>query len=262
MKRITFALAAIVVLAGCGDDNNKPKYNYAVLDFENAPIVAGPTAKGENLYAADAQFGYAYGPEVAGYDAKYPNYASFTDPNTGLTVGIKDDSGINFWNGGIAPSRWHDMEDGTLDNQCSTYYIPSSPTFGIVHSTASMSFAEGVERTIESMMVANSTYAALVMKNGDSGGFASALTYENKGWLLLTAEGFDAEGESTGTAEYYLADFRTASSTGIASGWKLVPLGGLGAVNRVEFSFTGSDSGTYGLNTPAYACVDDVIVRL
>lgn len=30
------------------------------------------------------------------------------------------------------------------------------------------------------------------------------------------------------------------------------------AVNRIEFDFEGSDSGAYGLNTPAYVCIDDI----
>lgn len=32
-------------------------------------------------------------------------------------------------------------------------------------------------------------------------------------------------------------------------------------VQSVKFNFEGSDSGAYGLNTPAYICIDDITIQ-
>ena len=47
----------------------------------------------------------------------------------------------------------------------------------------------------------------------------------------------------------------------VAEGWRNVSLASLGQVNRVEFTYDGSDKGAYGLNTPQYFAFDDVVVN-
>jgi hypothetical protein len=44
--------------------------------------------------------------------------------------------------------------------------------------------------------------------------------------------------------------------------WTYFDLSALGNVTRVEFNIEGNDSGAYGLNTPAYVCMDNVEVTL
>ncbi|MFM7184787.1 MAG: DUF4465 domain-containing protein, partial [Planctomycetota bacterium] len=42
--------------------------------------------------------------------------------------------------------------------------------------------------------------------------------------------------------------------------WDWFDLSSLGTVDRIEFSFDGSDKGIFGLNTPAYFAMDDLTV--
>ena len=90
---------------------------------------------------------------------------------------------------------------------------------------------------------------------------AKKFTYEDKDYFVVTATGFDRDGSETGTVQICLADFRTADSGGIVTGWQKFDLSSLGAVNRIVFNCQSSDVGAYGMNTPAYFCVDDIVVR-
>jgi hypothetical protein len=68
--------------------------------------------------------------------------------------------------------------------------------------------------------------------------------------------------EEIGSVDYYLADFRDGKSF-IEESWAWVDLTSLGRyVYRVEISFSGTDVGEYGLNTPTYCAIDDIIYRI
>lgn len=59
--------------------------------------------------------------------------------------------------------------------------------------------------------------------------------------------------------DYYLADYRSAKEADhyCLDTWQWVDLRSLGEVTSIKFSLDGSDSGQWGLNTPAYFCLDN-----
>jgi hypothetical protein len=114
-----------------------------------------------------------------------------------------------------------------------------------------------VPTTVAGFRIANTTYAALTMRDGDQYGFSPPLP--PGGWFATTATG-KLGATTTGSATFFLADLRGGSPPGILSGWSWFDLAPLGVVDRVEFSFDGSDKGTFGLNTPAYFALDDLTV--
>jgi hypothetical protein len=262
MKKTLLLLTVAALAWSCDkDDNNGPVVTYDVLTFENAPIVAGPTAAGENLYS-DANPYYAYGPAIEGYDEAFSNYTGYTDSETGLSMAVGIDTGYTgatekpeFWSGGIAPSTHNDMETSGQANQCSVYYnAPNgngghngSKTFGLVFGSWNgpvlMSFAEGVERTVEEMWVANSTYTALYQANlGES---AQEMSVE--------VCAFDKEGNPVVDAQEEVVK-EVVSLTGVTQ-WKRVSLSKFGKVNSIGFTVVSADS-----YAPAYFCIDDVKV--
>lgn len=127
-----------------------------------------------------------------------------------------------------------------------------NPTFGSEDPVITFDQVTRV-KTVE---VANNTYAALSMRSGDA--FAKVFTYEDADYFKVIFEGFDDLGASTGTVEYYLADFRTSGGPGIIKNWKEVDLSGLGSVKSIGVSFGSSDVGTYGINTPMYVAIDNL----
>lgn len=226
------------------------------ITFENVDesYLAGPTSYGMNLYNGE--------------------YTGYTDAASGLkfntTVG-----GYGFASGGIAISQWNDKSTAGYGNQCSVYYgtenqkdggADNSKTFAVAfhsfwgESGAFMSFDGTKECVIDHLYYTNNTYAVLSMQQGD--GFARKLTYENKDWFKLTFIGENAAGEKTGEVEVYLADFRTADAGGILTEWTKVDLTALGKVNKIRFSMESTDGSQYGMNTPAYFCMDNIAIEL
>ena len=53
--------------------------------------------------------------------------------------------------------------------------------------------------------------------------------------------------------EFYLAE-----GTDLLDTWEWVDLTSLGVVYGLEFELTSSDTGAYGMNTPAYFAMDDL----
>jgi len=105
------------------------------------------------------------------------------------------------------------------------------------------------EQVVSGAYVTNDTYAFYAMRDGD----AFAKQFEEGDWFTLTIEGKDSAGSSTGTVDVSLAD-----GTSIADDWTWVSLGSLGAVRSLEFTLSSSDTGDFGMNTPAYFCIDDL----
>jgi len=129
----------------------------------------------------------------------------------------------------------------------------SPPAVELTQDTAGLAF--------ESLKITNTTYAALAMLNGD--GFSKKFggpDGTDPDWFLLTIEGKDAGGSSVGTVDFYLADYRFAddSQDYIVDQWTEVDVSSLVGATKLEFTWTSSDVGPYGINTPAYCALDNV----
>lgn len=108
----------------------------------------------------------------------------------------------------------------------------------------------------------NTTYAALSMLNGD--GFAKRFggtSGDDADWLKLSVTGLDAQDAVTGTVDVYLADYRFADNSldYVLDDWRYVSLGSLGTVSALTFSMSSSDVGAFGINTPTYFAIDDIV---
>lgn len=117
---------------------------------------------------------------------------------------------------------------------------------------------------VAGLFVNNTAYAAWSMREGD--GFAKAFggaDGSDPDWFRLSIGGVDPGGDPLGAVEVYLADFRAEDPAGdyILTEWTWVDLSGLGGpVAGLTFSLASSDVGAFGMNTPAYFAIDDVVV--
>lgn len=118
-------------------------------------------------------------------------------------------------------------------------------------------------RKVEGFYVTNSTYAALSMLFGDdySKKFGGE-TGDDPDWFLLTVWGY-LNGTATDTVVYYLADYRFNDNAQdyIVNTWQWVELASLGKVDSLRFDLSSSDVGMFGMNTPAFFCVDNFYVH-
>ncbi len=120
------------------------------------------------------------------------------------------------------------------------------------------------ETTVYGLYVTNNNTSYYSMLNGSmfSKKFGGS-TGNDKDWFMLTIIGKDNNGNQTGTVDFYLADFRFDNNNEdyIVNIWKFVDLTSLGKVKTLEFNLSSSDTGSWGMNTPAYFAIDTVIYK-
>lgn len=99
------------------------------------------------------------------------------------------------------------------------------------------------------------SYAYYTVQDGDN--FARAFTNGDR--LTLTVHGVDSYGDEK-EVEVDLAAYTNGNLT-LNRGWRYVDLSSLGEINELYFTLKSTDSGAYGDNTPAYFCLDKLMVR-
>ncbi len=108
--------------------------------------------------------------------------------------------------------------------------------------------------------ITNSTYAYNSMHDGD---FVAkkfgGTTGNDPDWFKLQVRGYFNGQLKADSVDFYLADFRDANNANdyIVKDWRWVDLNPLGNVDSLSFALTSSDNGSFGMNTPAYFCMDN-----
>ena len=115
-------------------------------------------------------------------------------------------------------------------------------------------------KPVSGFYITNSTYAYNSMRDGD--GFAKKFggtTGNDSDWFKLTIKGYRTGTLTTDSVNFYLADFRFTNNAQdyIVKTWQWVDLLPLGVVDSLHFTLSSSDTGTFGMNTPAYFCMDN-----
>jgi hypothetical protein len=114
---------------------------------------------------------------------------------------------------------------------------------------------------INHIMINNATYPFLSMRDGDA--FSKKFggpTGSDPDFFLLTIKGFSGGELTSDSINFYLADFRADDPNDdyLVQEWTEVPLSSLGQVDSLSFSLSSSDVGIFGMNTPAYFCIDNI----
>lgn len=216
-----------------GTDSWNPSVHTPGTDILNNTFTSGP-ATFHNLYTVDrSQWGdYPYW-ENWGYsnmsDTTTPDFTNQYSAITGAGQGGSDNYGIYY--------------DGYLSD-------PNAATVTFDQATL-----------LDGAYITNMTYPYLSMLNGDS--FAKKFggtSGDDPDYLLLTIEGLDAADTAVASVDFYLADFRDTDNSNdyIVDDWRWVDLDSLGSVNGLRFSFTSTDIGDFGINTPLYFAMDNL----
>ena len=231
--RFAFTFFLISLLAGLGAQTT--------ADFENFGL-----ATGEFLNGSDGSGGFSSG-------------------NVFLPNNYNDEFGS--WSG-WAISAATDAETPGFTNQYSAYTgggYEGSTAYAVAFAggTGSLVELEGDAGSgvVEGLYVTNSTYAALSMLNGDM--FAKKFggeTGDDPDYFLLTVKKYLNGELSTDSVDFYLADYRFEDNSQdyIVDEWTYLDLSSLGNADSLLFTLSSTDNGQFGMNTPAYFCIDNL----
>ncbi|MCW2763753.1 MAG: putative aggregation factor core protein MAFp3, isoform [Marmoricola sp.] len=142
--------------------------------------------------------------------------------------------------------------------------VSGGGTYAVAYGSGSIDLPAG-ERPA-SVRLTNTAYAGLSMRDGDA--FAKKFggaTGNDPDYFTVTLTGYAspaASGATTGAATFYLADFRPADNSAdyIVTDWATLDLTPLGDARSIRFSLASSDVGQFGMNTPAYFALDNLVL--
>lgn len=171
----------------------------------------------------------------------------------------------SFW-GGFTASNHTDMSQSGLSAQYTAATgagYDGSTQYGVAYCMGVQTdvyAADGIAHTVTGCYVTNNLWAYQNMHDGDATATAfGGPTGNDPDWFKLTATGKNASGQTVGTAEFYLADYRFENNDDdyILNTWEWFDLSTLGAVHTISFSLSSSKNNSGGMITPAYFCIEN-----
>lgn len=196
----------------------------------------------------------------------------FQDLYNTVTLSNEYNTNWDYWSGGFAISTHSDSITPGVGNMYSTIKGAgdTSSTFAICNNSGTITFNAPVY--FESLMITNTAYAYYSMKNGDQFAKKFGSTKNASGnddgtngadyfkvWFILK----DELGNKLDSIEYYLADYRDADSTKdyIIDEWeKIENPNKFLRVKSIEARLESSDASQWGLNTPAFFAIDNLLI--
>ena len=176
-----------------------------------------------------------------------------------------------YWAGGWSISNTTDTETAGYLNQYSSYVgsgASGSDTYGVAYAfpgefVPEIAISESQpDASFDSVMITNTTYAALDMQTGtpDVSKKFGGSEGTDPDYFLLKIKGIGSTGEEVGVVEFALADYRFEDSASdyIVDQWTRVDLSSLVGARKLQFGLESSDVGEFGMNTPAYFALDQV----
>lgn len=138
-----------------------------------------------------------------------------------------------------------------LSDNYATYYFSGIPD--------TILFEEQVK--VSSLSVTNTTYAYHTMLNGNA--FSKKFGGEDGSdpdWFRLVITSLDYSARPVTRYNIYLADFRSEddSMDYISNVWNHINLSDSGFISGLVFFIESSDTGDFGINTPAYVSIDNL----
>lgn len=251
-------------------------------------VLAGPTSYGANLYANFSGDKFQQGGVMFGENGLFFGLNEIDGAYNLWNGGVA----LSNWairrnqSSTQAKDWWYSYE-----NQCSVYNrhvdinttqngagADGSDIFAIVYGyqdshnlsymkLPELTFSDPV--TLKSMEYCNSSYVYGVLRSGNQFGDSIIVNVppikRDKGWFKVTMSCYNNAGTLITEREKYLADYReNHTEVNPVAEWTLWDFakdgGAIANVKTIKFNFSGSDNSEWGLNTPAYICLDNIKV--
>ncbi len=231
-------------------------------------LVLGTTAQAQTVATFDDL-------SLPSADTYYVNYSAF-GTNVGFSDGLAffpcvydTSGGYTFWNY-FAYSDKNDSVTSGFGNQYAAKTgkgYGGSAKYAVAFCSNPVTYefnmnlilsGGAVGQPVNGFYVTNSTYTYNAIAQGYPLEYP-ARKFHSGDWLLLTIKGYVAGVLSADSVNFYLADYRFSDtdSNYIVKTWEWVNLLPLGHVDSLQFSMNSSDTGSFGMNSPSYFCMDN-----
>jgi len=218
-----------------------------IVTFDEMPLPGANTDYTQTIDTGNYSFAYEFENRFYGRKEAWGGYSGFTYSNVkdSMTAGPENDRAAF---------------PATGARNSAQYAIAYGSNYGM-HVDMFIALRPAYEAHVWGMYITNATYAVRSMENGDD--FAKKFggaDGTDPDWFLLTIKGYNFGSGTVDSVEFYLADFRSDDPTEdyIVKDWRYVTLESLGMVDSLSFSLSSSDNGEFGMNTPAYFCIDEI----
>ena len=255
MKKVFLACLAFVglSLASCNNnDDNTPETVVYSFDLTLSDYNADgywnqvySTSIQNLLFSPDLTVTHSASETKYG-DAVYKSWKGFCPVNSKDNADHSGDDWIKY--------QWGSITGGGANSQeymlaCWDVSEPTDKVPERVCCGVGSYFANAFEP--QAVYITNSAYGYYAMKNGTA--FNRAFTAND--WCKITIIGLNGTQES-GRTEVYLA-----KGNDILNTWTPVDLRPLGKCSVIYFQMSSSDTGQWGMNNPAYFCLDNLILN-
>ncbi|GIV27298.1 MAG: hypothetical protein KatS3mg027_1112 [Bacteroidia bacterium] len=176
----------------------------------------------------------------------------------------------SYWSEGMAYTNVNDSTNGNYSNLygCIAYKGYSNSNYYVTGQNYATIVLKSPYQIVDGFYITNTTYAAKVMKYGNS--FSRAFgdttgtgcgcpqgSYPD--WFKVTIKGYKNGVMLNDSVEFYLADYRFSNNSldYIVWNWQWVDCSSLGSVDSIQFFMYSSDVGPYGINTPTFFSIDN-----
>lgn len=167
-----------------------------------------------------------------------------------------DTSFGGFWSAGFAISNKTSADTASTTNGFSKLYnavtgsgFNGSPNYAIGTQQAIIRLTDSIEKTVKGFYLTNSNYAFLSMRWGD----VFARQFTDSDYFRVRIHGYLNGQRKDSSVLFYLA-----TGTGLIRSWEWVNTAQIGMVDSLQFTIESTDTSAWGLNTPAYFCIDDI----
>jgi len=229
--KLFFAIGILgFMLASC---KQEAEVQTTVVDFENVTLNSDSIWNGSDL---SGKFTSGNSTFNNSYIAAWASWSGFacSSKTDSITAGYTNQYSVMIGSGAL-----------------------NSKKFALAYDSASISVPKTTDYySIKSLYITNSTYVYLGLKNGNYGIGGIGKKFAADDWFKVTIKGYK-NNVFTSSVNIYLADFRNGKSI-ILKNWQKVDVSSLGQVDLITFTFDSTDKAYGWLNTPAYACIDNI----
>lgn len=253
IKWLSAVLFPCILFTACDPDESSVT---GVVTFEDVALDSTGYWNGSDMKGTHSTYTSGWSTQVDAYSGAF--VSGILRCNNVYEV---DEYGA-FWRG-MACSNHTDMTTVGYTNQYSVFETSGaggSAQFGLIQGDSAMC-TFNYEVRVNSLMINNATYPYLTMRYGMDGASGMARKFTEGDYFMVSIAGIAADGSVTGYVHVYLADLRDGKDI-ICNTWTKIPLDFLGSVKSLLFTFFSTDSGSFGINTPAYACIDNISYTL